>query len=92
MQEHVSKRNDIQRNEGENMNKKQIGQILAPVKKGGGTCFGCKYFYLDPENNKSHYYISEGEAQGECIFLKPEKIGTTSMSKKCKHWEMQAEK
>jgi len=59
---------------------------LKPVKK-AGLCIGCKYFYFNPDKEKTHYYYSESDMQGECTKLK-EKIGTTSMSQGCRHWEL----
>ncbi len=66
--------------------KKDILGELKPVE-GKGTCGGCDYFYFDPDKVDSHYYISEGEAQGHCNWSKDEKVGTTSINKGCNHFK-----
>lgn len=51
-------------------------------------CGGCKHFLFDPDNTDSHYLLDESTMQGECIFLKDKRIGTTNYSRGCKHWEL----
>lgn len=65
-----------------------ISKALEELKKveGAPLCSGCKHFNFDLK--KGHYYLDETTMEGECTHLPKEKVGTTSMSRGCKHWEI----
>lgn len=69
------------------MDKKELEEELKPIGE-NGRCVACKFYYFNPGKEDSHYYEGEEVAQGHCTYFPNEKVGTTSMSHRCKHFKI----